>query len=64
MDLLNYEEFGCPYCGGANTLEVDMSAGRKQRFVVDCEVCCAPVVVTLQLNDKEILSLEVKGENQ
>lgn len=32
----------CPYCGEANTILVDESAGATQEYVEDCQVCCRP----------------------
>ncbi len=33
----------CPYCGQAFDIELDVTAGQDQVFVVDCETCCRPV---------------------
>ena len=41
----------CPYCGEANTLNVDCSAG-DQHFIEDCRVCCRPMELTLQVDDR------------
>ena len=32
----------CPYCGEANTIEVDPGSGGNQSYVEDCQVCCQP----------------------
>ena len=42
---------------------VDISGGRHQEMVVDCEVCCAPIVVRLQIRGDEIIALDVQREN-
>jgi hypothetical protein len=63
MSLAENEEFLCPYCGEPNALFVDFSGGRNQKFVVDCEVCCAPIVVRLQLNGRDIAAIDVQKEN-
>jgi hypothetical protein len=34
----------CPHCGAATTLFVDPSAGTRQEFIEDCQVCCRPIV--------------------
>ena len=36
-------DFQCPYCGETISVEVDASAGERQSFVSDCEVCCKPI---------------------
>lgn len=63
MSLEQFENFICPYCGQANELLVDLSAGPHQEFVVDCEVCCAPVMVRLKTQRGEIITLDVEREN-
>ena len=64
MSLEQSEDFLCPYCGQTNPLSIDFAGGSRQRFVVDCEVCCAPIVVHLKMNGQEILSVEVRKENE
>jgi hypothetical protein len=63
MAIEQNEGFLCPYCGEPNELLVDVSGGRHQEFVVDCEVCCAPIVVRLHIQGEEIISLDVQREN-
>ncbi|MDE2027415.1 MAG: CPXCG motif-containing cysteine-rich protein [Candidatus Omnitrophica bacterium] len=58
-----YENFLCPYCGQPNQLIVDMTGGSRQELIVDCEVCCAPIVLRIRLHGKEILSVEARKEN-
>jgi len=57
------QTFLCPYCGGSNDLLVDISEGTNQEFVVDCEVCCDPVVVRLKLQGELVASLDIEREN-
>jgi hypothetical protein len=35
----------CAGCGEWNETTVDESAGRRQRYVEDCQVCCKPNVL-------------------
>lgn len=39
----------CPYCGEVITLLVDASAG-SQRYVEDCQVCCRPIAITVEVD--------------
>ena len=55
--------FLCPYCGETNGLLVDISEGSHQEFVVDCEVCCDPIMVRLKLKGDVLVSLDVEREN-
>ena len=64
MSLEQYEHFLCPYCGQTNELLVDVTGGTYQEFVVDCEVCCAPITVLLKVRGQDVLSIDVKQENE
>ena len=64
MSLEEDSSFDCPYCGSVNALSVDVSAGSKQKFVVDCETCCAPIVVRVYLSGGEINSVDARRENE
>ena len=37
--------FQCASCGEWNETSVDESAGSKQSYVEDCQVCCRPNVL-------------------
>ena len=37
----------CAGCGEWNETSVDESAGRRQRYVEDCQVCCKPNVLRI-----------------
>jgi hypothetical protein len=39
--------YTCPSCGETNALGIDPTAGRRQRLVEDCPVCCRPLVFTI-----------------
>jgi hypothetical protein len=64
MSLEELENFYCPYCGETNELLVDLSGGPHQEFVVDCEVCCAPIVVRLKIQGNAVVSMDVQRENE
>lgn len=40
----------CPYCWQTNEIEIDTSGGALQRYVEDCQVCCQPWQVTVDLH--------------
>jgi hypothetical protein len=48
----------CPYCGERITLAVDPAGDRVQDWIIDCEVCCRPIRVTVSLGRKA----RVQGE--
>ena len=49
---------GCPHCGESFSLALDVSEGSAE-FIVDCEVCCRPMTVSVQIRDGEIEGLDV-----
>ena len=63
MPLEDHESFSCPHCGSENLLPIDFSGGARQQFVVDCETCCAPIVIDLKLNGEEIVYFAAEKEN-
>jgi hypothetical protein len=40
--------FQCASCGEWNATSVDESAGRRQSYVEDCQVCCKPNVLRVE----------------
>lgn len=41
----------CPFCAQTFPVELDVTGGRDQVFIVDCEVCCRPVECHLQFDE-------------
>ncbi|MDR9466844.1 CPXCG motif-containing cysteine-rich protein [Marinospirillum sp.] len=53
----------CPYCGSDLELAVDTSAG-SQEYIEDCEVCCAPISVAIQVGmNGELVAAEMKRDS-
>jgi hypothetical protein len=42
----------CPSCGEEIVVPLDVSAGREQRYVEDCPVCCNPNVIHVEFFDE------------
>ena len=40
--------FQCAGCGEWNETQVDSSAGMRQTYVEDCQVCCKPNVLRIE----------------
>lgn len=59
--MQNTAEFNCAYCGEENTTFIDLSAGSYQSYVEDCQVCCRPNILYVQL-DEETLEIEIQSE--
>lgn len=43
-------EIECPYCGEQIGVHLDLSAG-SQSYIEDCQVCCQPIQLSVQVND-------------
>ncbi len=39
--------FWCAWCGEENATFVDPSAGGRQSYIEDCQVCCRPNILTV-----------------
>lgn len=49
--------FQCPHCFQEISMLIDMSIS-KQSYVEDCEVCCNPLQINLEIEDGEIIYFE------
>ena len=55
-------DINCPHCGETFSLAFDVSEGSAE-FVIDCEVCCRPMKVSVQVGaEGEIEGLDVVEE--
>ncbi len=45
----------CPYCGESFETVVDLSSG-STRYIEDCQVCCRPMEIRLDVRDDATLS--------
>ena len=64
MPLESDQEFNCPYCGAAQTLRVDHTGGSRQTFITDCENCCRPMEIELDVDEDGEANLTVKREGE
>jgi transposase-like protein len=52
----------CPYCGEENEIEIDLSAGKRQSYVEDCQVCCRPWVVEVRVDKDGDVVVDLSAE--
>jgi hypothetical protein len=52
----------CPYCGERVELLVDATISHQQ-YVEDCEVCCRPMLVTIDVTAQDAI-VDVMRENE
>jgi hypothetical protein len=50
----------CPHCGEDFEIPFDPGEGGSG-FIIDCEVCCRPMTVTVRLRAGEVNSVEVQA---
>jgi len=54
--------YWCAFCGEENTVFVDGSGARRQKFTEDCAVCCRPNLITITIERDGGVSVEVERE--
>ena len=64
MALESDQEFNCPYCAAVMTLRIDETAGARQEFVTDCEVCCRPIAVEVDIDPDGYINFTAKREGE
>jgi len=61
--MLTYEDVECPYCGEWINLVLDTSAG-PQQYIEDCQVCCRPISVNLDVDADGDAVVRVQAEGE
>ena len=46
-----FVDIDCPWCGEPLALRLDLTAG-AQRYIEDCQVCCAPINVAVGVDEE------------
>jgi transposase-like protein len=62
--MLISESVECPYCGESNEIEIDPSAGRRQSYTEDCQVCCRPWQVSVKIGPDGEASVSLHAEDE
>ena len=52
----------CPYCAESFEVLVDCSI-EQQEYIEDCEVCCRPVTLVVNVSPEGAVSVETRGED-
>ena len=61
--MLPMQDVECPYCGEVISLVLDASAG-PQRYIEDCQVCCRPITVDLNVDADGDALVRVQSEEE
>jgi len=51
----------CPYCLQINTILVDVTEGKRQELIEDCQICCRPITLTIEV-DIELQKVNVTAD--
>ena len=62
MDI-NEKESYCPYCGEVISLLIDDSVS-SQEYVEDCQVCCSPILISVEIDYEENIYINTRKENE
>lgn len=55
--------FFCAFCGEANEVDVDVSAGTRQTYVEDCQVCCRPNLLQIRFDSEGRSTIDAEPES-
>lgn len=62
VSLLEECALECPYCGESISVLVDTSES-QQCYVEDCEVCCRPMVLSLEVSEEGEVWVNARRED-
>ena len=58
-DYVSEKRCHCPHCAEPISIVVDSSAGH-QTYIEDCQVCCQPMEITLEVDGLELCNVRVE----
>jgi hypothetical protein len=61
--FIHEKESYCPYCGEIISLLIDPSI-QLQEYVEDCQVCCSPIVISIEITHNEDILINTRKENE
>jgi len=53
----------CPYCGESIDILIDASIP-SQQYIEDCQVCCRPITLSVEVDDDGEPDVRATGENE
>jgi len=63
MNAQETHNIACPYCNEVIEVLIDCSVA-QQEYVEDCFVCCQPIIINININDQQELSITTRQENE
>ena len=62
-DIIEHITITCPKCFENICVSIDKSAGNDQNFIYDCEVCCRPINIKLNLKNNQVQNVDISYAN-
>ena len=62
MPILPSLDIMCPYCGEQLEVLVDGSVAR-QEYIEDCQVCCRPMVLRVEVAHDGTITIDARTED-
>lgn len=63
-EIEDAQEFECPYCSAENSITIDKTGGERQTFITDCETCCKPIVIGIEIDADGYVDFSAKQEDE
>ncbi|WP_143729279.1 CPXCG motif-containing cysteine-rich protein [Microbulbifer sp. GL-2] len=63
QNILIERSIQCPYCGESITILIDASVA-SQRYIEDCQICCRPIVLQVNIDINNVLSISAHSEDE
>ncbi len=63
MNVLIEKSVQCPYCGESIELLIDLSVP-QQSYTEDCQVCCRPINVSVDVDSNGGVEISATSENE
>ena len=63
MGELQEQSISCPYCGEQISVLLEPSA-ENQDYIEDCQVCCCPILFSVQTHAEGNVFVEVRREDE
>ena len=63
MNEVTVKTISCPYCGEYIDILIDGSLP-EQEYVEDCQVCCRPIVIRVQIDGDGDVAVAARSESE
>jgi transcription elongation factor Elf1 len=62
MRIPGPERMQCPHCGEVIDIPVETD-GAQGSYIIDCSVCCRPIIVQVEIADDGLIRVSVERES-